>query len=148
MPIGQFVRAEEIIRTRIFVRQRNIAGLACLAAHRDANEVSDHVVQPRRFRIHCQIASRVSGVDPCVQRTHIAHAFVFLCIKGHGFGRVKGACFDRRFRDLWHRRVERLGYPLGQCAEFHLSEEFEQFIGNRVTHFKVIEREIQRHVSV
>ena len=106
--------------------QGNIAGLPGLDAERDPNKIGAACRSAPWFRYPLPHSRARRAGRSSVQRRHVADAFVFARIKWRGFG-GSGACCDRRFCDLWHTALERLGDALGQGAEFHLGEESEQF---------------------
>ena len=83
LPLGQIVRAKQVIAATRLVDERDIAGFAGFDAKRYADQLRDHIVQPGGLCIDGNIAEFVNPVDPGLQRLCVADMFILIRIKGH-----------------------------------------------------------------
>ena len=115
--------------------QRYIGRFARLDAKADTHQIGGHFVQSGCFCVHSDVAARMRLRDPFGQRFGVADAGV--CPGAHcggfwGFGRVWGCDFGGGRGFYTHA----IGDALGQGAEFHLIEEFQQILRHGVADFE------------
>ena len=149
LPLGQIVRAKQIVGISRLMRERHIAGLPGHHAEADADQIGDHLVETGGLGIHRDIAVFANEVDPLLQGLGVAHGGIFGTVKARRFGQFQrggrgGGCFG----DGRGLAAQLVGHTLGQGAELHLGEEAQERFGVRVAHFQIVEGEVQLHVAI
>ncbi len=133
------------------MRDRNIRRKARFGGKRDAYQIGRQVIKAVGFCINSHHRRGFNALDPRLKRLFIKNSDV--AFRGERDGlffrlRLDDYCFTR-LRGRFATGLEPFaGFEIGRPAlKFVLPEEREQFIGQRLLHFKAIVAQLQLYIS-
>ena len=148
LPLGQIVRAEQVVRRRCLVYQRQIPRVPRLDAETDAHEIRRHLVQPRGLGVDGDIPPCMGLRDPGFQRFSIRNRLIDRVIKGRQLRCVRLSLFRLDLGNHRHLGPKRLGDALGDRPELHGCQEPQQILRHRLFDLKAVDVVVQIHVAI